>query len=148
MRVGEELFALRWQDVDWDQQTIYIVSAQKGGLDTRRLPIATELLPRLLQWFIEDGELDLHIVRWHGRRVHTLKTAWAKAKKKAGITRRLRPYDLRHAWVTGLLDSGVDPQTVGSIAGHKDKSTTMYVYHHMTNDGYRRAAEKVKSILK
>jgi integrase len=148
MRVGEELFSRRWQDVDWDSQTFFVISAQKGGLDTRRVPIATELIPKLLQWYIEDGEKsDLHIIRWHGKRVRTLKTAWKRAKQRAGITRRLRPYDLRHNFGSSLIDSGVDPQTVGNMMGHKDKSTTMYVYRHVTDEGQRRAVEKIKSIF-
>lgn len=147
MRVGEELLSRRWQDVDWDSQLLYVVSAQKGGLDTRRVPIASELWPRLLQWYIEDGEADLYIIRWRGKRVSTLKTAWKRAKKKAGITRRLRPYDLRHNFSTSLMDAGVDPQTVGTMMGHRDKSTTLYVYRHVSDAGQRRAVERIKSIF-
>ena len=148
LRVGEELFSRKWHDVDWDSQTLYIVSAQKGGLDTRRVPIASEVLPRLLQWYIEDGENgDRYILRWHDKRVRTLKTAWKRAKQRAGITRRLRPYDIRHAFVTDLLDAGADPHTVGDMAGHKDKATTLYVYHHLSGERSRQAVEKRKSIL-
>jgi len=148
LRMGEELFSRKWSDVDWEARTIYIISAEKGGLDTRRVPLANELCSVMLRWYANDGENDrLPIIHWRGKRIAKIKTAWRKALTKAGITRRIRPYDLRHSFCSDLLDSGVDPQTVGNIAGHKDKSTTLYVYHHTTSEGQRKAVEHRRSIL-
>jgi integrase len=148
LRVGEELLSRRWHDVDWDNQVFFIESAKKHGLDTRRVPIAEEVFPLLLQWYIEDGENgERHIITWRGRPVKKIKTAWIAAKKKAGITRRLRPYDIRHAFVSDLLASGANPTTVGEVVGHKDKSTTLYVYNHTTDNQHREAVNKRKSIL-
>jgi len=152
MRVGGELFSRKWHDIDWGAKLVYVVSAQKGGLDTRRVPIAPELLPELRQWYqVDSGDDspvdDLYIIRWRGKRVVKIKTAWSRALKKAGITRRLRPYDLRHSFVTGLTDAGADPHTVGKLVGHKDESTTMYVYNHISDERNRAIIKKRKGIL-
>jgi integrase len=148
LRMGEELFSLKWHAVDWDRQQLFIVSADKGGLPDRPVPIASIFLPHLAKWFAEDGEKDdLHIIRWNGKRIYKIKTAWAKAKAKAGITRRLRPYDLRHSFATDLMDAGADCNTVGDLMGHKDKSTTAYVYNHVSASRSRAVIEKRKSIL-
>ena len=38
--------------------------------------------------------------------------------ERAGITRRIRPYDLRHMYGTELVASGVDIGTVCKLMGH------------------------------
>lgn len=155
MRVGEELFSRKWHDIDWAAERVYVVSAHKGGLDTRRVPIAPELMPVLRRWHDEDvvaleegDRIDtLYIIRWRGERVNKIKTAWNRAIKKAGINRRLRPYDLRHSFVTDLMDAGGDPHSVGKMVGHKDESTTMYIYNHTSDERDRAIIKKRKGVF-
>ena len=148
LRMGQELFSRRWHDVDWDNRTLYIVSAEKGGLETRRIPISSELCPLLLKWYADDDEDDdLPIIHWRSKRISKIKTAWNRAKSMAGIKRRLTPYSIRHAFVSDLIDASGDAKTVGAMAGHKDISTTMFVYHHTTSDRQRRIVEQRQSIL-
>jgi hypothetical protein len=44
------------------------------------------------------------------------------------------PYDLRHAFVTDLMDASGDAASVGSIVGHKDESTTMFIYNRSSDE--------------
>lgn len=57
-----------------------------------------------------------------------LRKSWAALIKATGQP-DLKPHDLRHHCVTRLLESGVDPETVRSIAGHLRPEMTEYYSH-------------------
>ena len=57
-----------------------------------------------------------------------MKRSWQTALKRAGITRRIRPYDLRHAFGTELVAAGADIGTVARLMGHS--SPTMLLNHY------------------
>ena len=108
LRVGEEIFARQWHNISWDSQIFHVISAEKGGIPSRSIPIHSEIYPLLLQWYIEDeqsiinankdmgkneikAKLDeSHIIQFRGKRIHRIDSVWARAKKAAGISRRLR----------------------------------------------------------
>ena len=63
--------------------------------------------------------------------------------KKAGVTRRLRPYDLRHMAATSMLSKGADLKAVSQILGHSSPATTILVYQHVINSQRVDAIEKI-----
>jgi integrase len=66
---------------------------------------------------------------------------FAKLSKKVGF--RVHGYVLRHSFVTHALLRGVDPLTVGILAGHKDATMVMRVYSHLAqNDEFLAAKLK------
>jgi len=100
-------------------------------------PLHKELESHLRMWHEADGKLESGpIIKWRGTGIGSLKTAWNRAKKRAGITRRLRLYDLRHAAITNLIREG-DLKTVSKIAGHSREDTTLRVYAHTDIDTAR-----------
>lgn len=50
------------------------------------------------------------------------------------LGRRVRHYDLRHAWVTRKLVAGVDSHIVAKLAGHRDSGMLDRVYSHAADD--------------
>ncbi len=54
---------------------------------------------------------------------------WAKACKAAGVTAHL--HELRHAFVSSLLEAGENPVRVSRLAGHARTSTTLDIYGHL-----------------
>ena len=57
---------------------------------------------------------------------------FVRLKKKLGVKYCL--YLFRHAWMTRMLQSGVDPITVSTLAGHADTSMLARVYAHLAHD--------------
>jgi site-specific recombinase XerD len=71
-----------------------------------------------------------------------LRQAFARACKRAGITRSWREHDLRHAFVTRLFDEGVGAHVVQALAGHEHLSTTRR-YAHVGRSDLRGAIAKL-----
>jgi len=139
LRPGQaELFRLRFRDIDLTWAVITIESAKKGGLRSREIPLHPEFKKAVLGWIQADGvDPDRHLITYHGKPVRSVKTAWASAKSAAGITRRLRLYDLRHGFATQLLAAGVDIKSVSLAIGHRDAATTLRFYSHVMDDVLR-----------
>lgn len=93
LRPGEvELLRLTWEQVDLFGGNIVIVSADKGGLKKRVVPIQDEYLLKLLgKWLQEDRQEGKKtsdpLVTYKGLAVQSLKSAWGAAKRRAKITR-------------------------------------------------------------
>jgi len=142
MRPGRsELLSLRWEHVDLINGGIFVESAKKGGMRARVVPIAAALSPLLEKWRVEDsgsGPLAW-VVHYQGRKLASLHSSWATAKKRAGVTRRCRLYDLRHYAASAMLAAGADLKSVSEILGHASPDMTMRIYQH-TSTGLRRDA--------
>ncbi|MDR0763021.1 MAG: tyrosine-type recombinase/integrase [Bacteroidales bacterium] len=99
-RIGpSELFKLTWRDVDFDNAMVRIPNAQKNKKfdDARDVPIRKILLPLMHEWYEHDRTRNItHVITWGGRPVRSIGRAWHTAMRKAGIVRKIRPYDLRH----------------------------------------------------
>jgi integrase len=137
-----EMLSLTWRAVIWHRGVIMISSAHKGGPERREVPIHPELLPMLEAWYQADGSGSGPVIHFRGRPVAALKTAWRQALRRADITRRLRLYDFRHAFVTSALEAGADIKAVSEIVGSRPE-TLMKHYQHVSRNLRRETMQKI-----
>ncbi len=148
LRPGQkELFNLKYKDVDIGKGIITIESSKKSGIKSRQIPLHKDFRRYLLQWIDADGvNADLHIIRYMGKPIKGVVGAWRNAKKRAGISRRIRLYDIRHAWATHLLTSGGDLRTISRALGHETPAITLQVYSHFSSEVLKSAIDTLPDL--
>jgi integrase len=155
MRRGE-ILALKWQDIDFDQNTLQVrriftrskghryVLAEPKTEKSRRSVILPSITVGLLkqhrmsqqQVKSEAGEYwqanDLVFCTALGTPLNPNKVLerFETVLKKAGLP-HIRFHDLRHSAATMLLAMGVHPKVVQELLGHNQISMTMDIYSHV-----------------
>lgn len=145
-RVGpSELLSIKWADMRWEEKSLIVWSADKNeNMPWREVPLSAILLQALAAWRAQDG-LDVPtIINRRGKPIKSFKTAWKTALKAAGITRRIRPYDLRHYFATRALGGGADIKATAANMGHADESMILKTYQHVLPEKRRESVEKVE----
>ena len=148
-RVGEsELLKMTWNDVDVARRLVRIRCAQKNpGAEWREVPIRKTLLPLFEQWQAEDLISGaMYLINYNGSPVRSIKTAWASTLRRAGITRRIRPYDLRHAFATELIANGTDIGTVSQMMGHSSPMMVLRHYQYVMDKQKQNAVESLPDV--
>lgn len=149
-RIGpSELFRLKWCDVDIESGIIRMPNAHKGALDEARdVPIRDDIVALLRQWQAEDAQTGCeYVINYKERPVRSISNGWRNALKRAGITRRIRPYDLRHAFASLALMHGADIKCVAETMGHKNITMLLSVYQHTLFDQRRRAVNAAPGLF-
>ena len=137
LRIGQsELFKLKWDDVDLKRRVVRVQAARKNPEEEwREVPIRDELVEVLSRWKESDSLAGIeYVINWHGHRLASIKRSWTTTLRNAGITRNIRPYDLRHAFATEALAHGVEIGTVARLMGHTNPSTTYMYYQHVMTE--------------
>ncbi len=149
VRVGpSELFRLTWADVDLSRGVLRVHGAKKNpNIPWREVPIRESLLSLFETWQKDDLEKGIeHLIHHNGQPVSSIKNAWKQTLQRAGITRRIRPYDLRHAFATELIAGGVDVGTVAKLMGHSTPTMLLTHYQHVMDKQKRTAVEALPDI--
>ncbi|PTN10772.1 tyrosine-type recombinase/integrase [Nitrosomonas aestuarii] len=136
-----ELIALRWQDVDFEKNCIYVrfakvrghlkcTKTKSGKRDVTLQPQAREALLNQQALTDKHNEIVFHDSRtnqpWKGDQA-IRKIVWTPALKRAGIKYR-NPYQTRHTFASMLLSRGENLMWVAQQMGHKDWSMIIKVY--------------------
>jgi integrase/recombinase XerD len=138
LRVSE-LVNLKAGQVNMNQGVLRIVG--KGDRE-RLIPLGEEAVD-WLQKFASGPRLEILLERQtdflfptrRGDRM-TRQAFWHIIKRyaqKAGISKKLSPHSLRHAFATHLLNRGADLRVVQLLLGHSDLSTTQ-IYTHVARE--------------
>lgn len=158
-RFGEAT-ALLVGDIDRSEGTARIAKAWKyTGDGTRRLDrpktrrgMRTINLPAsVLETLDLDRPADelLFPTQSGGPISHQLFTnrCWRPALKKADLTKRPRPHDLRHTCASWMIAAGVPLPVIQQHLGHESITTTIAVYGHLDRSSGEAAAAAVDAML-
>ncbi len=125
-----EVFGLRWQNVEWDDE---VINLDVGTTKNRRgrvfpfgdYPALRELLERQ-RAYTNTTEADLHHdVPWvfhrHGKPIKDHYAGWRAACKRAGLEGRTF-HDLRRSAIRTMIRAGVSKNVAMKLSGHKTGS--------------------------
>lgn len=147
-----ELLTLTWASVSLQTGIIRIRSAHKGGPRHRDVPIATDLQAHIERWQKQDrarwkiSDIDRRpIIHYHGGPIGKIQKSWEGALARAGIKRRIRPYDIRHSFATRALEAGADIGAVSHMMGSAPETIRRH-YQHVTREMTRRVVELIPEL--
>ena len=148
-RIGpSELFRLRWTDIDTRGAVLRMPNAAKGArAEAREVPLRQDVLRLLRRWEAEDaGNGCPWVIHYRGRPVRSISRAWRNTLRRAGIERRIRPYDLRHAFASRALDNAADLKCVAEVMGHANEKMIVRFYRHTSAKQRRKAVNAAPSL--
>ena len=134
-----EILTLHRSQIDFLRDSIELTKTKSGR--PRSIPIHSDLKPvlqRLCHETRDSGYLFENPKT--GKPITTIKTAWRKALRDAGIPYINFHCAGRHTFGTRAIDGGAPISAVKEVMGHMDIHTTMR-YVHATEEGKRRAVE-------
>lgn len=159
VRVGQsELLSLQWADYDHERKRIRVWSAKKNkDRPWRDVDISPIFQPVIEAWFAQDSAAGLtHLVTFEGEPIQSIKRTWktmmknlADPKQDGGpkITRRIRPYDLRHAFATEAIAAGADIKAVSDLMGHSSTAMIHRHYQHVVDEQKKKVVQSIPDVL-
>jgi len=90
-------------------------------------------------FFVASDTYDTRRVSYVNKKIQT---SWKNALTRAGITRRLRPYDLRHNFITQALQAEADIKSLAEIVGSRP-DTIMRHYQHVSRALHKKTVAKI-----
>jgi integrase len=141
IRLGE-LWALRWEDIDFVNSQIW-VRAYKGftpkGKRDRNIPLNNECLELLKELHSQKQNGDIYVYRFCNS-PRALSVKFKYYLDRVGFSGRL--HDLRHTFASHLVMSGTPLPVVQELLGHAHITTTM-VYSHMAPSIHRNEIQRL-----
>lgn len=160
-RIGE-ICALRWNDIDLENQvihirstiariknehtggTVLIIDSPKTKASLRDVPIHSKLLPVILNMYarrtseyVISNSSNFISPRTYEYRYHRL-------LEQCGL-KSYNYHALRHTFATKCIIAGVDVKTISEILGHSNVSITLNTYVHPSMEMKLNQIEKINS---
>lgn len=142
----DELFHLRWKDINWKTKELTVVSRREHhtkNYESRRIPMNEALVGALKRHPRRLGTPYVFCNSQSGEPYDNVRKALKSAAKAAMIEDGVKLHQLRHAFCSHALMQGIDPRTVQKWMGHKDLKTTLK-YAHVSPDHERSAIQRLR----
>ena len=137
-----ELFKLKFPDVDWEGGKILIRGTKTGP---RLVNLRRDFLQRLK---VKQKEATSdYVIEYDGAPIKQLRRSLGTALTKAGIKKKVRPYDIRHMYGTYMAKNGADIFAIKRLMGHSSITTTERYLHH-AEQLQKEAIAKLPSLVK
>lgn len=130
------ILELTWDRVDFDRAQIRLGEAV-GTKGRATVPMAPDLVDVIHE--ARRGALSDFVVEYAGRRVRSIRKAFAAAVARAGLL-DVSPHVLRHSAAVHMVESGVPIAEVAQFLGHSSETVTFRVYGRFSPSYLRRAA--------
>lgn len=137
-----ELLKIKYSDVDYENKVIRIRGTKTIRSD-RYVPVQEEFLEAIKEWK-KDARTE-HLVEFRGKPIKCINGAFLKSVKRAGITKNVVPYHLRHYFASILVARKVDFKTLSVLMGHSSPAMLFSTYCHTVDGTGRKAIEKLPS---
>lgn len=177
MRMGE-LFALTWQDIDFEKSEIHInktygftkdlklgkyvgmVTAPKSEKSVRVIPLPERTREILLKQKTDEKEKLLRLGMVLEDNSLVFSTVVGGYFDGNNVLHRLKTiykklgienktfHDLRHTYATRLFELGEEPRTVQELLGHSDVNITLGTYIHVLEKTKKKTAAKIDDLYK
>lgn len=129
-----ELASLNIRDVDFGDHLVYVTGK---GNKSRVVPVGSQALNALKRWLSKRDDLSFFeqtalFITQQGNRlgVRSIQKRLSHWGKKQGISDKVYPHRLRHAFASHMLEASGDLRAVQELLGHADISTTQ-IYTHV-----------------
>lgn len=165
LRIGE-VCALRWEDISFSAQTIYVhqtlqriqtkscsekktrvvLTAPKSTCSIRAIPIPEPLIKLLVDYqTVQNGFL---LTNSDSRYIEprTMQNRFKTALKKSEI-KPANFHALRHTFATRCIELGFDVKSLSEILGHATVNITMNRYVHPTLEMKRNHMKKLSTLF-
>lgn len=145
LRPGEELFNLRWKDID----------LKNGRAAVWMFKISMQKIVALPRWWIAEARghrasaspEDYVCPNSKGGRYSNLASSWARVRQRLKL-KNVPLYTVRHMAASLMLERGSDIAAVAAQLGHKDVTTTGKFYLHALDSAQARAAENIPALVR
>jgi integrase len=136
-RPGLDLFSLTFsENVKW----------QRGGLHVFHRKVEKWVFVRCSDEFMQalmerrrQHKSD-YLIEYKGRPVADIGTAFSNAAKRAGLEYAVCPYDIRHLWITTMLDKQVEISAIAHLAGTSVRMIIKNYYEPHSSETEKAAA--------
>jgi len=173
-RVGE-LCALKWSDLDFEEDTIritktyYVLKAPEYELLTpktkksiRTIDMDPEVMEDLKQLqekqdkfkkrdnYNNKGFVFIKTLKHPGYPLtpHTIERRMKRLLKLAKLNEVLTPHSLRHTHTSLLAEAGASLEAIMQRLGHSNDSTTRNIYLHVTKTVKKETSQKFSELMK
>ena len=119
-----EVLTLRWENIDFDQKTYYIIVQYSKNRKRQEYPLIEPLESFLVEYgtkkhgFIFEGEKTPHVTD------DTFRGHWKKVLKLANIDKKMRIHDSRHLLGNTMVNQGETLEALGKVLGHSSVAVT------------------------
>ena len=131
--------------VDLKHRLLNLHPADQDEETSKRNPVLP-ITDALLLW-LQNATGD-HLVSYRGKALDSIKSAWRRARARAGLPEDVTPYSIRHTLATELRARGVPEWECAGWLGHSTPYRTTEIYARYRPDYLSQARSAIDAWMK
>ncbi len=127
----EEVFGLKWEEVDWEAGVIELPADRTKTGEQRMIPMEGKVLTDLRTLFVNRGPGAELIFQKNGRHIGDFRKVWRSALRRAELPEKFVFHGLRYCGASNPNSAGVSQVTAMDVTGHK--TDAMFRAYNLSN---------------